>query len=157
MSQVKKLAIEKKLKKIDATGSLFLEVTQGDIDKSTRKNPTCCAFAKATERVIPGVKSVYFFRTAAWIEYDDRLIRYILPQNVQDGIKRFDQGGQMHPGVYRLATPSKSHTLRANRARQKNRTRKSPRGSTGAKRPVAVAQPFDVRSISPKKWPTPKK
>lgn len=157
MSQIKKLAALKNLAKIDATGTLYLEVTQKDIDDATRKNPTCCAFAKATERVIPGVKSVYFFRTAAWIEYDDRLIRYVLPQDVRNGIKRFDQGSQMEPGVYRLAAPSQSHTLGGHRAREHRRSKRGKRAAPKNKRPMVVAEPLSVRSISPSKWPTPKK
>ena len=102
-----KMAKELELKKTDARSSLSLEVMAKDVKASVQKNSKCCAFARAAKRM-PGVKAAYFFRSTAWLQYEDKLVRYMLPPSVQKEIVSFDRSKVMAPGVYQLAKPSKS-------------------------------------------------
>ena len=163
---ITKRAKELGIPKVDAKASLFLEVIPSDIVKGVQKNPTCCAFANATKRGIPGVHRVYFFRSCAWIEYDDRMLRYTLPLSCRTQIKAFDKTKKMTPGVYRLDSPKGAHTLDTQRHSSKKRFKKGrKRGTPKTKRQV-VAQdrivtpggtaPEEkpvVRSTNPAKWP----
>jgi hypothetical protein len=108
---VSKRAKELGLKTIDASKDLVIEVVQNDIDKATRKNSKCCAFANAAKRQFEDVKAAYFFRSTAWLEYEDKLVRYLLPPAVQKEIVSFDRAHVMEPGTYRVNRPSKAQRL----------------------------------------------
>ncbi len=158
---------------VDAKAPLFLEVVASDIKRAVQKNPTCCAFANATKRGIPGVQRVYFFRSCAWIEYEDRMIRYLLPNNLRAEVDKFDKTKTMAPGIYGLASPKGEHTIERIHARNKRRKGKRAAPKQKTKR-VAVAQnnvvvtrlgntkaqptrpdeAVDVRSTNPAKWPS---
>ncbi len=117
---ISKLAREQALRKVDARKPLRIERTQADIDKALMKNSKCCAFARATKRMYK-VENAYFFRTAAWLQYSDRLVRYLLPPSVQKEIVSFDRSKIMAVGVYQLSPPDKSHTMKAVMQRSKKR------------------------------------
>jgi hypothetical protein len=90
------------LKKSDAKKPLLLEVRKVDVTKAVQKNSKCCGFARACKR-IPHVRAAYFFRSTAWVEYDDgKIVRYILPPSVQKEIVSFDRSKIMAPGTYQL-------------------------------------------------------
>lgn len=105
---VSKRAIEKGLRRVDAKASLVIEVDRRDISASLQKNSKCCAFARACKRQINGVKAAYFFKTAAWLEYETRMVRYILPVSVQKEIVSFDRSTKLEPGIYQINRPQKS-------------------------------------------------
>lgn len=171
---ITKRAKELGIPQVDAKASLFLEVVASDIKTAVAKNPTCCAFANATKRGIPGVQRVYFYRSCAWIEYEDKLMRYTLPTDVREQIEHFDKTKAMKPGVYCLSRPSKANTLDGHRDRNRksSRKKKRSRGVTNGARAVVSqdnvrltqlgnpkATPtredkVDVRSANPAKWPT---
>lgn len=105
---VTKRAAKLGLKKVEAKRPLILEVFPGDLAKAQKRNSKHCAFACAAERAVPGVKAAYFFRSTAWLEYEDRVVRYSLPQSMQKEIVAFDRFGSMDAGSYRLSVPSKT-------------------------------------------------
>jgi len=133
-------AKEHALKIQDSTSPMVLRVTNGDITKATQKNAKCCAYARAAKR-LPHVKAAYFFRTTAYLEYDDRLERYHLPLSVQKEIVSFDRAKVMAPGTYQIIPPKGASALGAVRARSKkhNANGRSPserRNKSGIKRGV---------------------
>ena len=104
---ITKRARELGLRKVDARSPLQLEVQPQDIAKADLKNPQSCAFARACKRS-KKAKAAHFFRTAAWLEYDNKLVRYMLPTSMQKEIVAFDRNRTMEPGLYQLSAPCKS-------------------------------------------------
>jgi len=114
---VQKMCEERGLKLTDATRPIVVGVAVDDILKSRTKNSKCCAFARAAKRE-PGVRAAYFFRSTAFLEFGDRMVRYSLPQSVQKEIVSFDRGGIMAPGEYELRPPRQDRESSARPARQ---------------------------------------
>lgn len=110
---VTKYAKKNNLKIVDSKSQLRLEIRPDDVVKATQKNSKCCAFACAAKRV-PKVKAAYFFRSTAWLEYADRLVRYNLPPSVQKEIVSFDRSKVVATGTYTIVPFSKASKLHAN-------------------------------------------
>lgn len=127
---VTKRAKELGLKKVDAKEPLRLRVARLDVDRAARKNSKCCAFARACKRQLP-IKAAYFFRSTAWLEYDDKLVKYSLPPSVQKEIVSFDRAGITAPGVYQLSAPTKSERKAALKTRSAARIGSPTRQGTG--------------------------
>lgn len=123
------------LKMVDAKKPLIIELVESDIKGSRVKDPRHCAFAEACKRSSQGVMAAYFFRSTAWLEYDDKMVRYILPGSVQKEIMSFDRGGLMATGTYRLTPPKGANSLKAARARSSKR-KQHPKGNGRIKRKV---------------------
>lgn len=98
------------LKVVDATAPLMIEVRKSDVDKAVPKNSKVCAFARACERSQP-VEAAFFFKSTAWLEYKDKIVRYNLPPSVQKEIVTFDRSRNMEPGMYRLSAINPNATL----------------------------------------------
>lgn len=109
---ITKRANELGLKVVDAKSPLMLKVEKEDVDKSTLKNSKMCAFARAAERTLP-IRAAFFFKTTAWLEYEDKIVRYNLPPSMQKEIISFDRSRSMEPGTYRLASVNPAGTLKA--------------------------------------------
>lgn len=122
---ITKRADELGLKVVDADKPLMLEVKRGDIDKATPKSSKVCAFARACERSMP-VEAAFFFKSVAWLEYKDKIVRYSLPPSMQKEIVAFDRNRTMEPGVYRLAAIGPNKTLPA-KAKERDRERAKAR------------------------------
>lgn len=124
-SYVTKRAFELKLPIEDAKESLVLEVQPEDVSRAQQKNSRCCALVRAAERQMADVRAAFFFRTTAYLEYDDKIVRFNLPPSVQKEIVAFDRTRHMEPGVYQLTRPTPTQTLSATKKRsKKNETRK---------------------------------
>jgi hypothetical protein len=106
------------LPKVEATKPLLIELLPEDIKASTRNNPAKCAFSTACRRSSKGVVGAYFYRTTAWLQYRDRLVRYVLPISVQKEIVAFDRAKKPDPGSYQINPPSPANRLSAVRARR---------------------------------------
>lgn len=128
---IAKQARDKGLKIMDAKAPLVLEVTRHDITNAKPKDPSCCAFACAVKREL-GANAAYFFRTVAWIEYEDRIVRYQMPDSMQKEVVAFDRAKAMEPGVYQLSRPGPSRTTKGRSANRKRASRR--KGSTGSGR-----------------------
>jgi hypothetical protein len=98
-----KMANEMGLRRVSARKSLDITVTKKDTVRGVVKDPECCALALACRRVDPDVKAAYFFKTTAWLQYENKLVGYALPLALQKEIVSFDRGGIMAPGAYSLS------------------------------------------------------
>lgn len=123
------------LKMVDAKKARVIEVVAKDIKQARSQDPRHCAFANACRRTDKKIRAAYFFRTSAWLEYSDKMVRYILPGSIQKEIVSFDRGGLTAPGTYQLSPPKGSNALGAARARSKKR-KKHPKGNGRIKRKV---------------------
>ncbi len=133
---VTKRAESKNIPIRDADAPLILEVTKSDITRATQKNSRCCAYARACKRsqLGAGLKEAFFFRSTAYLEYGDRMVKYALPPSVQKEIVSFDRAKVMAPGVYKISPPSKSQRIEEvkKRGRKIHRAQKA-RGYTPPK------------------------
>ena len=97
---------------VDAKKPLKLEITRADCKLATRKNPGCCAVAKACGRElkITGVRvhlsRLYLLAGKAWT-------RYIVHSSLRQEIIAFDRGGKFQPGIYTFAAPEPSRRIGA--------------------------------------------
>jgi hypothetical protein len=124
---------------VDATAHQVVTVTSNDIVKAKAANSKHCALARSALRV-PGVVAAYFFRSAAFLEFPDRMVRYILPMSVQKEIVSFDRAGIMASGIYRLSPIPVSQNRAALDARSKTDKKKRRR----AKKERAAAEVSDA-------------
>jgi hypothetical protein len=97
---------------VEATKPVLIDVTDQDASAAKPKNSKCCAFARAAKR-LKGVKRGYFFRSIAYLEYPDKMVRYELPPSVRQEIISFDRSRLIFPGTYQLSPP---HTSRKSQA-----------------------------------------
>lgn len=133
MTYVHDLAKTKRIPIIDARQLALVSVSVDDIQKSKAKNSKCCAFARAAQHE-PGVVAAYFFRSMAFLEYPDRIVRYLLPMSAQKEIVSFDRSGIMAPGQYRLSSVPPSLGLAQMRrySKKKTKARQKARAATPA-------------------------
>ncbi len=130
---VTKRAKELGLKIMEAKEPLTLRVAKLDVERATRKNSKCCAFARACKRQVVDIKAAYFFRSTAWLEYSDKLVKYWLPQSVQKEIVSFDRAGITAPGVYQLSAVPKSQRLERKRGIDKRPRHDLPKSAKKVK------------------------
>jgi hypothetical protein len=102
---------------VDAKDRAFVGVTADDVLSARKANSKHCALARASLR-LPDVHAAYFFRRTAFLEYEDRILRFALPVSVQKEIVTFDRAQIFAPGVYQLSPPSPANTL-ASKAKHK--------------------------------------
>lgn len=123
---------------VDATDPLALEVKPIDVVRASEANSKCCAYVRACEREVPGVEAAFFFRTTAYLEFNDKIVRYRLPESVQKEIVAFDRHRSMEPGLYQLSPMAPSKTVQASRKRnaRRKKTQAAQRGISGQKRSV---------------------
>lgn len=114
---ITKRANELGIKVVDATTPLIVGVAQKDINGAKRKDSKVCGFARACERQFP-IEAAFFFKSTAWLEYKDKIVRYHLPPSMQKEIVAFDRNKTMEPGVYRLSAVRPTGTLKAKEARR---------------------------------------
>jgi len=109
---IKQIAEEQGLPIVDAKKHLEVVLTSRDIRHSSMKDPTSCAFARACNRR-EEVVAAYFFLTTAYLQFEDRIERYMLPPSMRAEIVAFDRGGPsaMEAGIYRLSPIRKSKRL----------------------------------------------
>lgn len=118
----------------DATNSLSLIVTQTDIDTAfdcaAHGDGAHCVMAQAGQRL--GAKSVYFYRTTAWVDFGAGPIqRYMTTDSIYKNIiDPFDKGDReaLKAGHYPLTPPSPSKSLTGRRESEKKgrSNRKNP-------------------------------
>jgi hypothetical protein len=104
---------------VDAKKPLKLEITRADCNLATRKNPGCCAVAKACGRElkIRGVRvhlsRLYLLSGKAWT-------RYLVHSSLRSEIIAFDRGGKFQPGVYTFQAPNPNKRLGSGGGKAKN-------------------------------------
>lgn len=134
----------------DSTQTLSLFVQENDVEEAfacaAQGNGSSCVMAQAGTRI--GAKSVYFFRTTAWIDFGyGPIVRFQTSKSIYDNvIAPFDKGEREHvkPGIYHLTPPDASNKLDVKREAQKKRDeanrnagKKKTRGS-GQSSPVVI-------------------
>lgn len=113
---VEKRARDLNKKIVDSKEPIRVEVIPQDIERAKQKDSKCCAFVRACERQLPGVEAAFVFRTKAWIEYEDKIVRFDLPKSVQKEIVAFDRAKAMEPGLYQFNRIAPSSTMKAKKA-----------------------------------------
>lgn len=109
----------------DATDRVLVVVTRSDVVNAKKANSKHCALARAALR-LPDVNAAYFFRSCAFIEYQNAMVKYQLPSSVQKEIVSFDRAGVFAAGIYQLSpiSPMKTAAQRAKYDRKRNKARR---------------------------------
>lgn len=94
---------------VDSTKHVAVVVTDHDVVNAKKANSKHCALSRAAMRV-PGINAAYFFLTTAYLEYDDKIVRFKLPSSVQKEIVSFDRAQKFASGLYVLTPVSQSLT-----------------------------------------------
>jgi len=110
----------------DGKERVLVTVTATDVIRAKKADSKHCALSRASMR-LPGVNSAYFFRGTAFIEYLDRIVRFILPPSVQKEIVSFDRAQIFAPGVYQLSPVPPLKALAAQASYRKSRKVKANR------------------------------
>lgn len=122
---IRRAVDERGIKLEDATKPIVIELLDTDIIKGHKKSHRECIFACAAKR-LDGVRAAYFYLSTAWLEYDKKAVRYLLPASVQKEIVSFDRSGVTKPGFYQLSSVHASQRSGYNRGlRKPNRKSKS--------------------------------
>jgi len=125
----------------DALEPVSLYVTDDDInaafDCAAHGDGAKCVMAQAGQRL--GAKSVYFYRTTAWVDFGTGpILRFRTSQSIyRNVIEPFDGGKReaVIGGVYPLLPPSNSNSLK--RRRQYEKTHKTHKTSNGKKQVIS--------------------
>lgn len=105
----------------DSLEPISLYVTDADIDSAfacaAQGNGSKCVMAQAGQRL--GAKSVYFYRTTAWVDFGiGPILRFTTTKNIyKNVIDPFDKGDResVTGGIYPLTPPSRANSLKARR------------------------------------------
>lgn len=89
---------------VDGTTPLVLKVTQKDIDKATQADAGSCAIAQCLLRH-KGVVDVRIGASTAFVDYTDRVERYVIETADRQRLAVFDRDGYFAPGTYTLQPP----------------------------------------------------
>lgn len=111
----------------DSKEHMRVVVTMADVVLAKKADSKHCALARATMR-LPRVNAAYFFRSLAFIEYPDAMVKYQLPISVQKEIVSFDRAGVFAEGTYQLAPISPQKTV-ARRAKYEQKRKKARRAA----------------------------
>lgn len=114
----------------DALEPISLYVTDDDIsaafDCAAEGNGSKCVMAQAGQRL--GAKSVYFYRTTAWVDFGTGpILRFATTRNIyRNVIDPFDRGDRENVtgGIYPLTPPTNSGSLKRRREYEKTGKRK---------------------------------
>lgn len=90
---------------LDAVLPVKITVTDEDVLRAKRADSKHCALARAAIR-IPRVLAAYFFRSCAFLEFEDKVLRFALPPSVQKEIVSFDRARVFASGVYQISPPA---------------------------------------------------
>ena len=95
---------------IDAKKPLKIEVTRADCQLATRKNPGCCAVAKACGRELK-IKGVRVHLSRLYLLAGKTWTRYLVHSSLRSEIIAFDRGGKFQPGTYTFQAPNPNKRL----------------------------------------------
>ncbi len=124
---------------VDGKDRVYVAVTQSDVINAQKANSKHCAFSRAALR-IDGVNAAYFFRSVAFLEYADKIVKFKLPESAQREIVSFDRAHIFAPGVYQL-TP-----IPPSLAATKQRLKRNPRRASRSARAMREAKSLRAAS-----------
>lgn len=114
---------------VDATEDGVIEVVSGDISNATAMSPTDCAIARSCKRSVKGVIRATINKSVSYLEFKDKIVRFMTPQSAAREIIAIDRGGAFASGTYYLKRPSQSSKL----GQRPGRPRGKKDGSRGAR------------------------
>lgn len=123
----------------DGRDRVLVTVTATDVLKAKKADSKDCALSRATMR-LPNVNAAYFFRSTAFIEYPDRIVRFALPPSVQKEIVSFDRSQIMAPGVYQLTPIAPNRAPEQTAKYRKQRKVKAKRQERAQRKAAASAK-----------------
>lgn len=89
---------------VDATTPLVLKVTQKDIDQAVQRDAGECAIARCALRQ-KGIVDVRIGASRAFVDYDDRVERFVIDRETSQRLAVFDKDDYFAPGTYILQPP----------------------------------------------------
>lgn len=123
---------------VEARNRLLITVTDADVVGAKKANSKHCALARAALR-LPSVNAAYFFRSTAFLEYDDKMVRFLLPESVRREIVSFDRAQIFASGVYQLSPMPPALTRKA-QAKYDKKKRKPRRAALRGTSREAIAK-----------------
>lgn len=125
----------------DAKEPLSLFISEDDINSAfeaiAHGNGAACVMAQAGSRL--GAKSVYFYRTTAWVDFGvGPIVRYETSEDIYNHVIRpFDKGDKksVRPGIYHLKAPRKGQSLASKRLKDERKRQNPYTPRPGAKKP----------------------
>ena len=95
---------------VDATRDLVIDVTSADVRKGRRAKADCCAAAVAIMRE-EKVKAVRVHRARVYVDYGDKIVRYITPNSLRTDLVAFDLYGKFATGQHILQKVPESQRI----------------------------------------------
>ena len=124
----------------NATRPVIIHITEGDINKATKKETNSCAVAKACIRELHA-KEVRVHLTRVYIRSNTmNWVRYLTPARLKSEIIAFDRGGKFVPGEFKLPKPPANY---ASGKQTGSKTNQNIKGKKGKHRAYHVTR--DVR------------
>lgn len=126
----------------DSASTVLVTVTHSDIVNAKKLDSKHCALSRAALRS-PGVVAAYFFLKTAFLEYKDKIVRFVLPASVQKEIVSFDRAQIMAPGIYQMSAVPPALAPKAtkrHRTKKKQERRKTMAASAAAQRRELTAK-----------------
>lgn len=113
----------------DSAQPLSLYINDDDVSEAfacaAQGNGSSCVMAQAGRRI--GAKSVYFYRTSAWVDFGTGpLVRFHTSSAIYNNvIEPFDRGDRdsVAPGIYHLMPPSNGSSIARGRGRARSKKR----------------------------------
>jgi hypothetical protein len=96
---------------VDADAPVTLQITQGDCERGSKKDPTKCAAALALKRVT-GCDEARVHVACTYLRFANKWLRYATPPSLKAEIISFDRGGGFYPGDFRLHPMPAANRLR---------------------------------------------
>ncbi len=126
----------------DSQQPLSLFIQDDDIAEAfacaAQGNGSACVMAQAGKRI--GARSVYFYRTTAWVDFGSGpIVRFKCSKQIYANvISPFDRGDRdaIAPGIYHLTPPNASGKLSRLREKAAARPQQPPTGKTDGSRAV---------------------
>lgn len=132
---------------VDSKEKIFVAVIDHDVINAKKANSKHCALARAALR-LPHVTAAYFFRQTAFLEYDDKIVKFELPISVQKEIVSFDRAQIFASGVYQLSPPSPSRSAKKRKEYQEKTKRRTPVASTSRTKKESSSLKEAIRTIA---------
>jgi hypothetical protein len=113
---------------IDAAAPMNILISKADVVGAKAGNPEQCAAARAINREQPSIVAAHVYRSRVFVEYRDRVVRFLTPARLRQETISFDRGtpGSFIEGEYTILPPYESAKLgappRPGRPGGKNRT-----------------------------------
>ena len=108
---------------IDARRPLTLHITDADISKADRKEPTDCVVARACRRDLHA-KEVHVHLGRVYIRTNPgNWVRYMTPPRMRAEIIAYDRGGTFAVGDYNMPAPQPAKKLGKARGSLTNKTK----------------------------------